>query len=78
MRILDRSKPTAPSLAPPPATQVHDLVHPIHVDFLEPQLVVPLGEHVVCRPEVGTDGIVILDERKLERTRSGPGEVIPQ
>ena len=78
MCILDRSKPAAPLLAPPPANQVHDLVHPIHADFLEPQLVIPLGEHVVRKPEVGADGIVVLNERKLERNRCGPGKVIPQ
>ena len=79
MRILDRSKPAAaPSLAPPLATQVHNLVHPIHVNFLDPQLVVPLGEHVVHRPEVSADEIIILNECKLERTRRGPGKIIPQ
>ena len=78
MRILNRPKPATPLLAPPLATQVHDLVHPIHIDFLEPQLVVPLGEHVVRRPKVGADGIVILNKRELERTCRGPGKVIPQ
>ena len=78
MRILDRSKPAVPSLALPPANQVHDLHHPIHADFLKPQLVVLLGEPVVRRPKVGADGIVILDERKLEQTCRRPGEVIPQ
>ena len=79
MCILDRSKPAAaPLLAPPSATQVHNLIHPIHVNFLEPQLVVPPGEHVVRRPKVSSDGIIVFYKCELERTCRGPGEVIPQ
>mmetsp|Transcript_36953 Transcript_36953/g.78828 ORF Transcript_36953/g.78828 Transcript_36953/m.78828 type:complete len:388 (+) Transcript_36953:2306-3469(+) len=61
-----------------PVKHWNDLVHPLRVHLLEPQLVVPLREHVLRGTHVRAQRVLVLHKRELERAGRRVGEVVPQ